>query len=119
MYIKGFTKLGKIWAETLLNKSKLVIVPGPQDPSATKNILPKYSLPTKIQNAFFSQLSTTQGNKSFSDIYFTTNPTRIRYCKKQIVIFREDIVNKMNKYSILRNEDSNNISEIVCIIYVF
>lgn len=121
MYTKGFSKLGKIWAETLFNKSKLVIVPGPQDPSIAKNILPKSALLSKIQNAFYNQLPNIQGNKSssnFPDIYFTSNPTRIRYCMKQIVIFREDIVNKMNKYSILRSENTNNrISEIVCIIY--
>lgn len=103
LYIDAFSRLGKLWSETLFNKTKLIIVPGPLDPSPIKDILPKPAISNVIQKAFYSQLpGISKSAEVFPDIYFTTNPTFVRYCSKQIVIFREDIVNRLKRHSILK-----------------
>lgn len=118
MYIEGFERLGSLWAQTLLNKTKLVIVPGPLDPSPVKDILPKPAISSVVQKAFYSQLpGISKAAESWPDIMFTTNPTHIRFCTKQIVIYRDDVVNRLKRHSILKtplhSEDTNLLTQNV------
>ncbi|XP_068948076.1 DNA polymerase epsilon subunit 2 isoform X4 [Petaurus breviceps papuanus] len=65
--------------------SHFVFVPGPEDPGPG-SILPRPPLAESITNDFKQRVP-------FS--VFTTNPCRIQYCTQEIIIFREDLVNKM------------------------
>ncbi|XP_029396536.1 DNA polymerase epsilon subunit 2 isoform X1 [Mus pahari] len=65
--------------------SRFVFVPGPEDPGFG-TILPRPPLAESITQEFRQRVP-------FS--VFTTNPCRIQYCTQEIIIFREDLVNKM------------------------
>ncbi|NXP69507.1 DPOE2 polymerase, partial [Ramphastos sulfuratus] len=65
--------------------SRFVFVPGPEDPGPG-SVLPRPPLAENITEEFRQLVP-------FS--VFTTNPCRIQYCTQEIIIFREDLVNKM------------------------
>lgn len=65
--------------------SRFVFVPGPEDPGPGF-ILPRPPIAEHITEEFRQRVP-------FS--IFTTNPCRIQYCTQEIVVFREDLVNKM------------------------
>ncbi|NWI93076.1 DPOE2 polymerase, partial [Pitta sordida] len=65
--------------------SRFVFVPGPEDPGPG-SILPRPPLAENITQEFRELVP-------FS--VFTTNPCRIQYCTQEIILFREDLVNKM------------------------
>ncbi|KAM4543263.1 DNA polymerase epsilon subunit 2 isoform 2-T2 [Odontesthes bonariensis] len=67
------------------SSSRFVFVPGPEDPGPG-TILPRSPLADHITEEFRQRVP-------FS--VFTTNPCRIQYCSQEIVIIREDLVNKM------------------------
>ncbi|TKS86734.1 DNA polymerase epsilon subunit 2 [Collichthys lucidus] len=67
------------------SSSRFVFVPGPEDPGPG-SILPRPPLADHITEEFRQRVP-------FS--VFTTNPCRIQYCSQEIVIIREDLVNKM------------------------
>uniref|UniRef100_A0A8B9LBR7 DNA polymerase epsilon subunit n=1 Tax=Astyanax mexicanus TaxID=7994 RepID=A0A8B9LBR7_ASTMX len=67
------------------NSSRFVFVPGPEDPGPS-TILPRPPLAENITEEFRQRVP-------FS--VFTTNPCRIQYCSQEIVVIREDLVNKM------------------------
>ncbi|KAJ3414875.1 DNA polymerase epsilon subunit 2 [Chytridiales sp. JEL 0842] len=72
-------------------KSQFVFVPGPTDPWAG-NTVPRPPIP----KSFTGKLQTI-----FKNAIFTTNPSRIKYCTQEIVIYREDLLNKMRRNCIL------------------
>uniref|UniRef100_A0A8D0BVR7 DNA polymerase epsilon subunit n=1 Tax=Salvator merianae TaxID=96440 RepID=A0A8D0BVR7_SALMN len=65
--------------------SRFVFIPGSEDPGPG-SILPRPPLTGNITEEFRQQVP-------FS--VFTTNPCRVQYCTQEIIIFREDMVNKM------------------------
>ncbi|XP_036398745.1 DNA polymerase epsilon subunit 2 [Megalops cyprinoides] len=67
------------------SSSRFVFVPGPEDPGPC-TILPRPPLADYITEEFRQKVP-------FS--VFTTNPCRIQYCTQEIVVIREDLVNKM------------------------
>nr|XP_015825324.2 DNA polymerase epsilon subunit 2 [Nothobranchius furzeri] len=67
------------------SSSRFVFVPGPKDPGPG-TILPRPPLADHITEEFRQRVP-------FS--VFTTNPCRVQYCSQEIVIIREDLVNKM------------------------
>ncbi|XP_035388713.1 DNA polymerase epsilon subunit 2 isoform X4 [Electrophorus electricus] len=67
------------------NNSRFVFVPGPEDPGPS-TILPRPPLAEHITEEFRHRVP-------FS--VFTTNPCRIQYCSQEMVVIREDLVNKM------------------------
>uniref|UniRef100_A0A669DZ81 DNA polymerase epsilon subunit n=1 Tax=Oreochromis niloticus TaxID=8128 RepID=A0A669DZ81_ORENI len=67
------------------SSSRFVFVPGPEDPGPG-TILPRPPLADHITEEFRQRVP-------FS--VFTTNPCRIQYCSQEIIIIREDLVNKM------------------------
>ncbi|XP_036203039.1 DNA polymerase epsilon subunit 2 isoform X5 [Myotis myotis] len=76
-----------IWKKpsSSFESSRFVFVPGPEDPGFG-SILPRPPLAESITNEFRQRVP-------FS--VFTTNPCRIQYCTQEIIVFREDLVNKM------------------------
>uniref|UniRef100_A0A672LUL6 DNA polymerase II subunit 2 n=1 Tax=Sinocyclocheilus grahami TaxID=75366 RepID=A0A672LUL6_SINGR len=65
--------------------SRFVFVPGPEDPGPG-TVLPRPPLAEHITEEFRQRVP-------FS--VFTTNPCRIQYCSQEMVVIREDLVNKM------------------------
>ncbi|OAD62827.1 DNA polymerase epsilon subunit 2 [Eufriesea mexicana] len=65
--------------------SKFIFVPALNDIGSPK-ILPRSPLPKHLTEDF---------EKNIPGAIFTTNPCRIQYCTKEIVILREDILTKM------------------------
>eukprot|EP00094_Tigriopus_californicus_P009484 TCALIF_09146-PA protein Name:"Similar to POLE2 DNA polymerase epsilon subunit 2 (Homo sapiens)" AED:0.02 eAED:0.02 QI:0/0/0/0.75/1/1/4/0/457 len=82
-----FKALGEMLEEfpELVEHSKFIFVPGPSDPGFT-NIFPRPSIPKFISEDLVKKLPSSE---------FVTNPCRIQYCTREIVLFREDIVTKM------------------------
>lgn len=85
--ITGFKNLVDIIVEytNVKKSSKFVFIPGPHDLGSPK-ILPKPSLPKCIIE---------EVTKVIPNAIFTTNPCRIQYCTKEIVVLREDVLTKM------------------------
>ncbi|XP_076234942.1 DNA polymerase epsilon subunit 2 [Calliopsis andreniformis] len=65
--------------------SKFIFVPAPDDVGSPK-ILPRSPLPKHLTEEF---------RKNIPGAIFATNPCRIQYCTKEIVVLREDILTKM------------------------
>uniref|UniRef100_T1IYN3 DNA polymerase epsilon subunit n=1 Tax=Strigamia maritima TaxID=126957 RepID=T1IYN3_STRMM len=79
--------LGNIIAQypSILRQSKFVFIPGPRDPGIG-SILPRPPIPSCLTEQFC---------KKVPSAVFTTNPCRIQFCTKEIVVFREDLVTKI------------------------
>jgi DNA polymerase epsilon subunit 2 len=90
--IEAFQTLAEIISEypQIANNAKFVIVPGTQDPGMGK-ILPKRPIP----DIFVEELK-----KRITHIRFASNPCRLRYYTQEIVIFRENLLRKMQRYSL-------------------
>ncbi|KAN0045292.1 hypothetical protein ACTA71_005669 [Dictyostelium dimigraforme] len=90
--------------------TQFIFVPGPTDPTGSLlNILPKFP----ISNVFTKEFLSVIPNSTF-----TTNPCRIRYCSQEIIVFRDDLTNKMRRHCILEPSQSCDISqhliELIC-----
>lgn len=92
-YKDTFDQLANLVAEypEIARNSHFVFVPGPQDPWAG-NILPRPPIPKSF---------TDRITQIITNIYFTGNPCRIKYCSQEIVIFREDLMNIMRRNAML------------------
>ncbi|CAF0820362.1 unnamed protein product [Didymodactylos carnosus] len=86
---KKFTQLVSQYS-TLCEKAHFVFVPGPQDRHCSK-IYPRAPFPSSIQDIL---------KKRLRHVHLTTNPVRIQYCTQEIVIFREDLLQKLCRYCI-------------------
>ncbi|KAF2069294.1 hypothetical protein CYY_009385 [Polysphondylium violaceum] len=85
------------------SNTRFIFVPGPTDPIGSLiNILPKSSIP----NAFVKDFKAKVPNS-----IFTTNPCRIRYCTQEIIVFRDDLVNRMRRHCIIEPSDEWDISQ--------
>ncbi|XP_054651952.1 DNA polymerase epsilon subunit 2 [Dunckerocampus dactyliophorus] len=89
--IKSLKESLKVLADSICahpsihSSSRFVFVPGPEDPGPG-TILPRPPLADHITEEFRRRVP-------FS--VFTTNPCRIQYCSQEIIVIREDLVNKM------------------------
>ncbi|KAF8928204.1 DNA polymerase alpha/epsilon subunit B-domain-containing protein [Dissophora ornata] len=92
-YRESFNALAELIAEfpTMATFSYFIFVPGTNDPWGD-NILPKPKIP---------DFYTTKMRSLVKRCIFTTNPCRIKYCDQEIVIFREDILNRLLRNSIV------------------
>ncbi|GJJ75667.1 DNA polymerase epsilon subunit 2 [Entomortierella parvispora] len=86
-YREGFNTLAELIAEfpTMATFSYFIFVPGPNDPWGG-SILPRPKIPD-----FYTAKMRSLVKRSV----FTSNPCRIKYCDQEIVIFREDILNRL------------------------
>ncbi|XP_066589417.1 DNA polymerase epsilon subunit 2 [Prorops nasuta] len=89
---EGFKKLADIIMQytNIYSSSKFIFVPGPYDLGSPK-ILPRAPLPKFITEDFSS---------SIPGSIFASNPCRIQYCTKEIVVLREDMLTKMCRNTI-------------------
>ncbi|KAF9422305.1 DNA-directed DNA polymerase epsilon, subunit B [Podila epigama] len=86
-YRDGFTALAELIAEfpTMATFSYFIFVPGPNDPWGA-SILPRPKIP---------DFYTSKVRQLVKRSIFASNPCRIKYCNQEIVIFREDILNRL------------------------
>ena len=98
---KHFSELGDIVAQfpPLLESSRFLFVPGPQDPGPG-NIFPRPPISKMITEEICQKIPFAE---------FVSNPCRIQYCSQEIIIYREDIINKMCRNSIHLPKDLLNV----------
>ncbi|EDO40154.1 predicted protein [Nematostella vectensis] len=84
---------------SLVEQSRFLFIPGPQDPGPG-NILPRPPIPESLR-----QVVTTK----IPNATFASNPCRIQYCTQEVVIFREDLTNKMCRNSLHLPSDMKDI----------
>ncbi|KAJ3006469.1 DNA polymerase epsilon subunit 2 [Thoreauomyces humboldtii] len=75
----------------IAQSSHFIFVPGPNDPW-NANILPRPHVPDHF---------TARVRQRVPNAKFVSNPCRIRYCTQEIVVFREDLVNRMRRNCIV------------------
>ena len=86
--------------------SKFLFIPGPTDPGA--KVLPRAPLPkyftSKLRKALGAKRVRSEdgGWKTIpSRVSFSTNPCRLRYFTQEIVLFRDDLLNRMRRSCIV------------------
>uniref|UniRef100_A0A0N5AF82 DNA polymerase epsilon subunit n=1 Tax=Syphacia muris TaxID=451379 RepID=A0A0N5AF82_9BILA len=104
----GFRHLSKIISELCkeyeeLRKSNFVFVPGLEDLSLS-TVLPRPPLPYLL----FEEL------KNIPNCSFASNPCRLQYADQEIVVFRQDIVEKMSRNSIHLSPNTTDVAEQLC-----
>lgn len=87
---------------TLVSRSEFIFVPGMSDPSQP-HIAPRFGLPTFV---------TEDLKKLLPKAIFATNPCRIQYCNKEIVVFRADILAKLLQGSMYK-PDKDHIQDCI------
>ncbi|XP_065563321.1 DNA polymerase epsilon subunit 2-like isoform X2 [Artemia franciscana] len=87
LFRNQFKKLGEMISEhpQLVKNTKFIFVPGPHDPGFPA-ILPRPPLPKTLTDGLVQKVP---------NAIFSTNPCRIQYGTREIVIFREDLVTRM------------------------
>ncbi|KAF9328814.1 DNA-directed DNA polymerase epsilon, subunit B [Podila minutissima] len=83
-YRDGFTALAELISE-FPTMSYFIFVPGPNDPWGA-SILPRPKIP---------DFYTAKVRQLVKRSIFASNPCRIKYCDQEIVIYREDILNRL------------------------
>ena len=84
---ESFKSLGDLILKfpTLVDKSQFLFVPGPQDPGPG-NVLPRPPIPSGLTADLTSRIPGAQ---------CCSNPLRLQFCSREIVVFREDITSKL------------------------
>ena len=104
-YRSLFDELGDLIAsfDSFKRYSKFVFVPGPTDPGSG-NVLPRHRIPKYFTKGIEEKVSYyandpdgSRSNRKVSNVFFTSNPCRIRYYTQEIVISRQNILNKMRR----------------------
>lgn len=103
-----FTELGKMIStefEVLAEQCMFVIVPGTNDPGPG-NVLPRPAMPKFVLRGFIEALGEDR-------VFLGTNPCRIRYMTQEIVILRDDLVQKMVRHCAVKPDfdESGRLSE--------
>ena len=96
-YQKHFNDFGELLLEfpNLIKEnggSKFLFVPGPNDPGA--KVLPRSPIPSYFTKGFIEKMPK-------HTISFTTNPCRIKYFTQEIVVYRDDILNRMRRQCVI------------------
>lgn len=103
-----FTELGKMIVAEFSQMAKecmFVIVPGTNDPGPG-NVLPRPPLPKYVTKGFIDALGQER-------VHLGTNPCRIRYMTQEIVLLRDDLMQKMVRHCAVKPEfeESGKMSE--------
>lgn len=89
-----FTQLGRLIAEefpSIAAASAFVLVPSLRDPGPG-NVLPRPPLPPMVTAGF------TEALGSADRVHLATNPCRMRYLSQEIIVLREDLMQKMVRH---------------------
>lgn len=121
-YIDYFERLAEILvlAPNLLSSTRIIFIPGPTDPTPSRDVFPSPALVKPIRDAFERKLKRLMSqpassshssnhpttSKEWPKISFTSNPVRLRVCTKQLVFFREDVTHKLRRHCFLIPSDT-------------
>lgn len=109
---KNFAKLVGKYPD-ICERAHFIFVPGPQDRHAPK-IYPRFVIFIRFISSMISIYSRAPLPPSIQDIlkkrirhlHLATNPVRLQYCTQEIVIFREDLLQKLCRYCIKLPSDN-------------
>jgi DNA polymerase epsilon subunit 2 len=101
----SFSNLADLILEypTISAHSKFVFVPGPNDAGVCNNILPRKGIPDYF---------TSEVKKKLPNAHFASNPCRVQFYSQEIVLFREDLLNKLQRNSLFKISSNFDPSEI-------
>ncbi|CAO1620088.1 unnamed protein product [Parajaminaea phylloscopi] len=107
-YNEGFSTLSDVLTSfpTLFTSSHFLFVPGPLDPYSTP-VLPRKGLPTLLVDPFVSRLSAklnVSSNRVRERVHFVSNPCRVRFWGREVVIFRDDMLDRMRRNGVAVGE---------------
>ena len=110
----NFSKLLIEYCPHLLCTSKFIFIPSNKDiyytgGGGSSNAIPLFPISKLFTEIFVKQIyqhimNHTGMNEIPTNIIFTSNPSRIHYCSQEIMIYREDIMRKMQKHAIFLNQ---------------
>lgn len=86
---------------SIVQQSQFVFVPSLQDPLLT-SVYPKPPLPSNILTPILAKIP---------NYHLASNPCRLQYCSQEIVIFREDIIEKMCRNCVRVPSDVSKLHE--------
>lgn len=98
----------------ICERSHFIFVPGPQDRHAPK-IYPRlvFQIVENITNEYMCYFRAPLPpsindllKKRIRHLHLATNPVRLQYCTQEIVIFREDLLQKLCRYCIKLPSDN-------------
>eukprot|EP00177_Eucheuma_denticulatum_P002933 GFKZ01005271.1.p1 GENE.GFKZ01005271.1~~GFKZ01005271.1.p1 ORF type:complete len:708 (+),score=117.92 GFKZ01005271.1:3329-5452(+) len=103
-----FTELGKMIATEfpqMAEECMFVIIPGMNDPGPG-NVLPRPPIPRYVLKGFIEALGEDH-------VHLGTNPCRVRYMTQEIVLLRDDLIQKMVRHCAVKPEfaESGKMSE--------
>lgn len=81
-------------APRIAEQGKFIIIPGNRDPGLSK-ILPRRAIP----DIFLKDLK-----RKVRHVNFASNPCRLRFFTQEIVFFREDLLRKMQRHTVLPSQ---------------
>lgn len=89
---EGFKELSDLMLgyPALMEKSLFYFVPGPMDPGPGK-VSPRPPIPSTLVSDVANRIP---------NAHFTSNPCRLQFCTREIVIYRNDILNKVSRHCI-------------------
>lgn len=76
----------------IAKEGRFVFVPGPNDPGITE-VLPRGPIPNYFTGALRAKVK---------HAFFASNPCRMRFFTKELVFFRDDLVSKMRRHTLLQ-----------------
>jgi len=91
----------------------VVIVPGPHDfVSSSPGILPRAPLIQEFQDLIINQsgLRVQRDHVTEPNLYFATSPCRITCSNREVVVFREDVVNKLRRHCVMKPSSADTAS---------
>jgi DNA polymerase epsilon subunit 2 len=92
--LAAFSALGDLLLEfpALVRSAQFVLVPGSADPVATA-LLPRPPLPSVVAGALRAKLG--------GRVHLASNPCRIIYFSQELVVFRDDIMARMLRNTVV------------------
>ncbi|CAG8631380.1 4013_t:CDS:10, partial [Ambispora leptoticha] len=98
-YTEMFSALGELISEfeNIANHSHFIFVPGPCDPYVG-GALPYMPIPERYTSRF---------KEYVKKAVFTSNPCRIQFLTQEILIYREDVIDKFHRNLLLRNSNND------------
>jgi DNA polymerase epsilon subunit 2 len=97
-YQQGFSALGDLLVQfpTILKASHFIFVPSSEDPFSTSS-LPRKRIPKSITDKLVQRILRGTGGsmQMVEKLQFVSNPCRLVYFGQEIVIFRDDLMQRM------------------------
>lgn len=102
-YQDAFTALGDLLVRfpTIVRNSHFIFVPSAEDPNTTAT-LPRKALPKAITDKLTQRLIRGNGGNvsAASKCHFVSNPCRLVYFGQEIVIFRDDVLQRLLAHTV-------------------